>query len=84
MSSVDALKSFAGWLWGCTHRRTTLPMTRNAQTYVVCLACGGELAYDWARMHRARKNLSAGNTPAGPHLPDTRAPEGIQLSERNT
>ena len=39
------------FLFGCGHRRTTFPMTREKkQTYVVCLACGKEFAYDWDEM----------------------------------
>ena len=30
------LMNLADWLWGCSHRRTTLPMTKNDETYVVC------------------------------------------------
>lgn len=44
-------------LFGCSHRRTTFPLTpaRNgvhasARTYVACLDCGQEFAYDWKTM----------------------------------
>ncbi len=50
-------------LLGCSHRRTTFPITpaRKAgfspapggvrhSTYVVCLDCGKEFGYDWAEM----------------------------------
>jgi hypothetical protein len=53
------LQSFVNSLFGCSHRRTTFPQTpgrkapgyttRNG-TYVVCLDCGKEFAYDWSRM----------------------------------
>jgi hypothetical protein len=57
------LQSFISSLFGCSHRRTTFPLTpgrksasfqtaavpRNG-TYVVCLDCGKEFAYDWNRM----------------------------------
>lgn len=51
-------------LFGCSHQRTTFPLTprrksaglvaapsatRNG-TYVVCLDCGQEFAYDWNHM----------------------------------
>jgi hypothetical protein len=45
--------------FGCNHQRTTFPMTpgrRNtgnsavATTYVACLDCGKEFAYDWKSM----------------------------------
>ena len=54
------LSTMANWLWGCSHRRTSFPITfRNAagsrkpqstETYVVCLDCGKHFAYDWAAM----------------------------------
>lgn len=49
-------------LFGCSHRRTTFPITRGRKfsgvsatattnrTYVVCLDCGKEFAYDWKSM----------------------------------
>ena len=48
-------------LFGCTHRRYTFPMTAKpgkprpdvasvTGTYVVCLDCGKEFAYDWKQM----------------------------------
>jgi len=48
-------------LFGCTHDHYTFPMTAKAGqhrseaasvtgTYVVCLKCGKEFAYDWRQM----------------------------------
>ncbi|HLW54136.1 MAG TPA: hypothetical protein VKW06_14965 [Candidatus Angelobacter sp.] len=47
-------------LFGCLHKRTTFPIskrgTRKTQaagrtgTYLVCLECGKEFAYDWQKM----------------------------------
>ncbi len=45
-------------LFGCTHKNYTFPITirgrRNGpappRTYVVCLDCGKEFAYDWNEM----------------------------------
>jgi len=48
-------------LFGCTHRKLSFPITRKSRrprsdsdtmkrTYVVCLGCGKEFAYDWAHM----------------------------------
>jgi predicted transcriptional regulator len=48
-------------LFSCTHRRYTFPITAKAGqrrseaasvtgTYVVCLDCGKEFAYDWRQM----------------------------------
>jgi hypothetical protein len=48
-------------LFGCWHKRVSFPMTRKASqhrpgetrragTYIVCLDCGKEFAYDWKQM----------------------------------
>ncbi len=46
-------------LFGCSHKRITFPITikearkrsgNSTGTYVVCLDCGGEFAYDWQAM----------------------------------
>lgn len=48
-------------LFGCTHKRYSFPITSKAGTrrtkaamvtgtYVVCLDCGKEFAYDWDQM----------------------------------
>lgn len=53
--------SFLDMVFGCTHKRCSFPITaKNMQrrseaasitgTYVVCLACGKEFAYDWEAM----------------------------------
>jgi hypothetical protein len=53
-------------LFGCSHRKTTFPLTPRrklactggpAETYVVCLNCGTEFAYDWQTM-RIRKPVN--------------------------
>jgi hypothetical protein len=49
------LKSILNALLGCSHQRTTFPLTparKNgiSRTYVVCLDCGKEFAYNWAEM----------------------------------
>jgi hypothetical protein len=55
------LQSLINTLFGCSHQRTTFPLTpvrgkrplsgtqRNA-TYVTCLDCGQEFSYDWTNM----------------------------------
>ena len=57
------LQSIFNSFFGCSHQRTTFPLTpgrkaagqpapgaaRNG-TYVVCLDCGKEFAYDWTAM----------------------------------
>ena len=46
-------------LFGCSHQRTTFPLTPSHKmatsanrhgTYVVCLDCGQEFRYDWKEM----------------------------------
>lgn len=48
-------------LFGCSHKSLSFPITRRRGqhgdaagtiigTYVVCLECGKEFAYDWQRM----------------------------------
>jgi hypothetical protein len=55
------LQSLLNSLFGCSHQRTTFPLTpaRKAAypapvthngTYVVCLDCGKEFAYNWDEM----------------------------------
>jgi hypothetical protein len=47
------LQSILNTVLGCGHRRTTFPLTPvrgGARTYIVCLDCGREFAYDWANM----------------------------------
>jgi len=62
------LQSLMNAFFGCSHRRTTFPMTpmrknggfpaatlvRNG-TYVVCLDCGQELPYDWDEMRIGKR-----------------------------
>ena len=45
--------------FGCSHLKTSFPLTPRrklgnkdgrTETYVVCLECGGEFAYDWNEM----------------------------------
>lgn len=50
-------------LFGCSHRRTTFPMTlwngasTRKETYIACLACGRHFAYDWTAMQVNRQRL---------------------------
>ncbi len=57
----------ADWLLGCSHRKTTFPITlragakadgqqsTQAETYVACLQCGRHFAYDWTTMRITRR-----------------------------
>ena len=56
------LNNLLNALWGCSHHRTTFPITPSRKsgfspapgqrhsTYVVCLDCGKEFGYDWSEM----------------------------------
>ena len=66
------LQRILNTLFSCSHPRTTFPLTpgrkkaapsaaRNG-TYVVCLDCGKEFAYDWEGMRIGRQ--VAGRVPA--------------------
>jgi hypothetical protein len=47
------LQSLLNAMFGCMHQRTTFPQTpghNKSATYVVCLDCGKEFAYNWSEM----------------------------------
>lgn len=59
-------QSLLNTLFACPHRRTTFPLTpgrknaafaapNTARTYVVCLDCGKEFAYDWDGMRLGKQ-----------------------------
>ena len=58
---------------GCSHRRTSFPQTpmrpgfQRGPTYVCCLDCGKEFAYDWVRMKMGAevRHQHPGGLPAG-------------------
>lgn len=62
-------------LFGCWHTKYSFPITtkpghrtKAAQatgTYVACLDCGKEFAYDWTRMKRVSGNAPAPATSLG-------------------
>lgn len=70
------LSSVLDSLFGCSHRRTTFPITPKRPSvwpgaYVTCLDCGKEFAYNWTEMRRVEKRAagvalpSSGARPAG-------------------
>ena len=74
------LHSILDTFFGCSHARTTFPQTpgrknlassatRNG-TYVVCLDCGKEFAYDWDGMRIGQ--AVAARVPAGEVQPSFR------------
>lgn len=57
-----------GFLFGCSHRNTTFPITRprkvkepgrEADTYIVCLDCGFEMPYSWNEMRVFKERRKA-------------------------
>ena len=74
------LQSLLNTFFGCSHARTTFPQTpgRKSQapsatrsgTYVVCLDCGKEFAYDWDGMRIGQQ--VAARVPAGEVQPSFR------------
>lgn len=69
--------------FGCFHKKTTLPMTLSQcgvngeisqRTYVTCLTCGEELAYNWDKMRmegRSTREVPP-RLPMPPLVPVTR------------
>ena len=65
------LAGLADWLFGCSHRRTTFPITLPAkvdvdgqqstrsETYIVCLGCGRHFAYDWSTMRITKQRAAS-------------------------
>jgi hypothetical protein len=58
LRGVEELVTIFDALFGCWHKRMSFPLTRRngrqrpgeSGTYVVCLDCGQEFAYDWQNM----------------------------------
>ena len=77
------LNSVLDSLFGCSHRRTTFPLTPKRPSvrpgaYVTCLDCGKEFAYNWNEMRREEK-------PAAPVVvlkPSTRMTRPAEKSSR--
>ena len=71
------LAKLAEVLFGCSHHNYSFPISfkpgyrwqrgTRGGTYVVCLDCGRELAYDWSRMRvvagRAPQACASGRAP---------------------
>jgi hypothetical protein len=71
MKAITA--NFFDLLFGCWHRKLSFPVsvgqgqprrpgTWRTGTYVVCLDCGREFAYDWQRMRIATREKERINT----------------------
>lgn len=62
------LRSVLDGLFGCSHQRTTFPMTPKRKTaglgaYVSCLDCGKEFAYNWNEMRMEEKPMAVAMAP---------------------
>jgi hypothetical protein len=77
-------------LFGCTHQKTTFPLTSrrgirprtraaSESTYVVCLDCGREFQYNWAEM-RIGEPLAAGRVIVDRSCLGTRTAPALPLS----
>jgi hypothetical protein len=66
------LNSLLNSFFGCSHRRTTFPITPRrgvsvgSGTYVACLDCGQELAYDWKSMRVGEAMKAPAASPQEP------------------
>jgi hypothetical protein len=64
--------SFVDLFFGCSHKRTSFPITpgragagiARGGTYVACLDCGKEFAYDWNTMRVGEQVKSRPNGAA--------------------
>jgi hypothetical protein len=72
------LHSMMNALFGCGHQRTTFPITPRrgyagpasasvGGTYVACLDCGKQFAYDWKSM-RIGDQMAAPSAPREPQM----------------
>jgi VWFA-related protein len=57
----DRLAGILSWLYGCSHRRKSFPITLGAETYIVCQDCGSRFAYDWSRMRAGKRSNPLAN-----------------------
>ena len=58
---LACMAALASGFLGCSHRRKGFPITLGAETYVVCLDCGGRFAYDWSRMRAGKRFIRVTN-----------------------
>jgi hypothetical protein len=72
------MRKFVDYFFGCSHRRTSFPITPIAKrmiagraipsrTYTVCLTCGQEFAYDWENM-RINRTVAANREQAADRM----------------
>jgi hypothetical protein len=74
---IDMIQSFLNQMFSCSHHRTTFPLTLSRKngatqapgvtrkgTYIVCLDCGKEFAYNWSEMRMGEAVTSRVVEPA--------------------
>ena len=76
------IQSILSTLLGCSHHRTTFPLTPSRKapglqlaatrtgTYITCLDCGKEFAYNWSEMKVGQPVVAR----AAAHAPQVTAP----------
>lgn len=65
------LSSMLDSLFGCSHRRTTFPLTPKRPSnrigaYVTCLDCGREFPYNWDEMRMEEEPAAVATLPGRP------------------
>ena len=70
---------------GCAHRFTWPRMERNGRHYQICLDCATAYAYDWEKMQRTKRPLTAQSSTSFPEpMPAARVwqrtPQGGKLN----
>lgn len=60
------IRPFFDFIFPCQHRKTTFPRKHSEDsdggTYVVCLECGKQFAYDWENMRLGKPvDISSGS-----------------------
>jgi hypothetical protein len=78
------IHSLLSMVLGCSHKRTTFPLTpsRNSElsaearrgTYVVCLNCGKEFDYNWKEMRIGSPSGQLPDSPSALRTEQTVAP----------
>jgi hypothetical protein len=54
---VKPLLSIFQFTFGCRHSQRSAVFTIKKRTYQVCLNCGREFDYSWARMHSVQSSV---------------------------
>ena len=78
--SSKMINSVLERIFGCSHRRTTFPITPKRSSarvgaYVTCLDCGKEFAYNWNDMRQEEQLTTAAPVPPPTRL--VRPNEGL-------